>query len=838
MAKITLTDVVNLENQNTAVNAINTNNSVIELAFDNTLSRDGAAPNQMMAAIDMNSKRILNLPEPSTPTEPIRVADVTLLNGSGTITVSDGNYIYPETYGAVGDGVTDDANAIRAAMLAASGFANGATVKLSSKTYLLGSYDVAFATNGAILRPYQNVHIKGDGAGSVLKVKDGMNQPGIQFFVIYPPDETSTYFMTNVGYHDFCIDFNGANNGGYYVQNTGIGQRWGRDVTIQNVTFKNSPGSQCISIGDNPGIQVSHVNISDNTFYNNGWLVNPLVSDHSSIYVIADSYVVTGNILRQPSQDTTGTAIELHGINGTCTGNTISYYDKSFNIAAVLGHTATNITIADNTSVGVQYGFAIFALDGQTCTDILIDGNTFRRSLQPIGSDVAFIEFGEDLFVTADCKNVRFTNNIISSDAAAGTAATQFMIDLGRGQYVIEGNTIVGCLGPAIGNKNPLSTTTSIVLRNNYIQDCGKTSTAASRRGILISDTTAIDNFEMSGNTVINSSTVYMTTAYDVTLANAAKGTIINNIYENVTTAANFVLSANFNSGSANGILFSRGVGFVPNATSALANAVLRTDGSNVPSLSTTLPNIAHGIPTSITLTNGTGLPISTGVSGLGTGVATALAVNVGSAGAFVAFNGALGSPSSAGTMPAHTLGGTVTGNNQVILGLGGIAATVGDFGGSGTGSGTDAVIINSGVANKGYGVYDGAGAIRAFLRHNVGNGGYIGVFGSAGGASTQILGTGDSYIAAPSTGASLGVNTQVTPGSAAQTGNTKYLTMNGFIQHAKNTVASLPVASAALEGARYGVTDSSVTTFGTTVAASGSSHVPVYCTGTAWIVG
>lgn len=40
------------------------------------------------------------------------------------------------------------------------------------------------------------------------------------------------------------------------------------------------------------------------------------------------------------------------------------------------------------------------------------------------------------------------------------------------------------------------------------------------------------------------------------------------------------------------------------------------------------------------------GIPIS-GIASLGTGVATALAVNVGSAGAFVTFNGALGTPSS-----------------------------------------------------------------------------------------------------------------------------------------------------------------------------------------------
>jgi Chaperone of endosialidase len=53
------------------------------------------------------------------------------------------------------------------------------------------------------------------------------------------------------------------------------------------------------------------------------------------------------------------------------------------------------------------------------------------------------------------------------------------------------------------------------------------------------------------------------------------------------------------------------------------------------------------GTPASFVATNVTGLPISTGVSGLGTNVATALAVAVGSAGAFVTFNGALGTPSS-----------------------------------------------------------------------------------------------------------------------------------------------------------------------------------------------
>ena len=77
-------------------------------------------------------------------------------------------------------------------------------------------------------------------------------------------------------------------------------------------------------------------------------------------------------------------------------------------------------------------------------------------------------------------------------------------------------------------------------------------------------------------------------------------------------------------------------------SSSNLAAAVSDETGSGslVFATSPTLTTPDLGTPSAITLTNATGLPVSTGVSGLGTGVATALAVNVGSAGAFVPTSG------------------------------------------------------------------------------------------------------------------------------------------------------------------------------------------------------
>lgn len=76
MSKLTLSNLANLQNEATAVSTINGNNATLTTAFDNTLSRDGSIPNQMMNNLDMNDNQIINLPAPVSGSSPARLVDV------------------------------------------------------------------------------------------------------------------------------------------------------------------------------------------------------------------------------------------------------------------------------------------------------------------------------------------------------------------------------------------------------------------------------------------------------------------------------------------------------------------------------------------------------------------------------------------------------------------------------------------------------------------------------------------------------------------------------------------------------------------------------------------
>jgi hypothetical protein len=121
-----------------------------------------------------------------------------------------------------------------------------------------------------------------------------------------------------------------------------------------------------------------------------------------------------------------------------------------------------------------------------------------------------------------------------------------------------------------------------------------------------------------------------------------------------------------------------------------LGNTTTSVSGLTLSSPTFTTP--ALGTPASGVLTNCTGLPVSSGISGFGTNVATALAVNVGSAGAFVVNGGALGTPSS-GTVT------NLTGTASININ-GTVGATTPNTGAFTTLNASGNVTLSGGTAN------------------------------------------------------------------------------------------------------------------------------------------
>lgn len=156
--------------------------------------------------------------------------------------------------------------------------------------------------------------------------------------------------------------------------------------------------------------------------------------------------------------------------------------------------------------------------------------------------------------------------------------------------------------------------------------------------GRATTDTLTNKSISGSTNTLTNIATTSLTGTLQAAQEPAHTGDVTNSAGSlALTIANNAVTLAKLATQATNTVL--------GNATSgtAVPTALAMTSCSTASSAVIWTTNTGFGCNTSITASS---VAVG-GITGLGTGVATALAVNIGSAGAFVTFNGALGTPSS-----------------------------------------------------------------------------------------------------------------------------------------------------------------------------------------------
>lgn len=118
-----------------------------------------------------------------------------VFNGTGTVTLSTSFNVFPEWWGAIGDGSTDDSAAIQTAVLVAAAY--GGVVVLQSCTYAIKS-NITFPAEST-----GKIKIRGSGINSQLK---GFASAGVTRILDF-----GTNVMSSVDLRDFTV--NGAGDG-------------------------------------------------------------------------------------------------------------------------------------------------------------------------------------------------------------------------------------------------------------------------------------------------------------------------------------------------------------------------------------------------------------------------------------------------------------------------------------------------------------------------------------------------------------------------------------------------------------------------------------------------
>ncbi|CAG7656842.1 glycosyl hydrolase family 28-related protein [Paenibacillus allorhizosphaerae] len=419
-------------------------------------------------------------------------------------------YVSVKWFGAKGDGVNDDFQAIQNAINAVSALGGG-TVFFPKGTYLVSPYLNKWIT----LR--SNVNLLGEGRSSVIKVKDNA---GDYFAIFY--GSASTPPLANVRISNLRIDQNPANNTtcnidlnrqdtNYYYQFCIISYKYD-NVVIDNVQFDPTCGVNTVSLNSDTGREAKITNCYVNFVMAKG----SGDYDNSAIYLNGRNHLVSGcTFYAAPGQKARG-AIETHMGQSVVTGNVMDGYYTGVNLQAGNADRC-DMTVDSNTISNANQGIQIGPYGIHPVKNVTVSGNTIslvnlvhKRNLT-VGISSAGWTSDTTLF-----ENIIVSNNTIvfqeeferrtELQSAVGIGFTH---DSDLSDVVISNNIIKNApmTGILIGSAKKIGTVTDLQITGNMIVNAGHYPAVneAYRAGILlrssvngarIADNVIADNYD------------------------------------------------------------------------------------------------------------------------------------------------------------------------------------------------------------------------------------------------------------------------------------------------------------------------------------------------------
>ncbi|WP_158289363.1 glycosyl hydrolase family 28-related protein [Paenibacillus flagellatus] len=413
--------------------------------------------------------------------------DTTSSDNTGTVLVAasgarlkrllEAPFMNVKWFGAKGDDTTVDMTAIQLAINAASAMGGG-TVFVPKGTYIVAPS----GSTRILLR--DNVHVLGEGTGSVIKVKDNAGDYGMIFGAA-----SSATPLRNVRISNLRVDQNPQNNlscninlsrtDSYYWQFVIALYNYDH-IVVDNVTFDPTCGVNTITMNNESAQNATITNCRFNFVKANG---DPEY-DNSAIYLNGRNHTVSNCLFyAAPGQKARG-AIETHGGQSVVTNNVSDGYYTGVNIQANSKDIHGDITVNSNTFSNANQGIQLWPYKHYALRNVTVSGNTIhlantvhqRYTTTGISSAGGTTETGA-------FENITITGNTITfqeepayrssmNEAAYGIGLVK---DIDMTNVLIAGNLIKNApvSGIRLGSNSKVGTIRNVQITGNVVVNAG-----------------------------------------------------------------------------------------------------------------------------------------------------------------------------------------------------------------------------------------------------------------------------------------------------------------------------------------------------------------------------